>query len=230
MKKLTLVLLGLIASQWAFSQSESGSNFRFGITAKPAFPTWFKMETNDQDKISTADNDGIKIGFSYGLFSEFAFAENYSVEININHLLYQGSYTLDHTDEHKAALRQAGEKILTSRDWNLQYIEVPISLRMKTNEIGFMTYFGKFGFAPSINVDSRVDNQYANSEKEGDIPADASLFNTSVIIGGGAMYSLGGNTYLNGGITFHNSLIDIQDGDDYSVKPAFISIDLGILF
>jgi len=103
---------------------------------------------------------------------------------------------------------------------------------MKTNEIGYWTYYAKFGFAPALQVKSRGTNTYETAPKENDVPLDdaTSTFNASVIIGGGAMYSLGGSTYLNMGLTFHNGLVDIQTSDKYSVKSAFISLDLGILF
>lgn len=227
MKKFTLLVLTLCMSQFALAQD---SPFRFGITGKPLF-SWFKAETQDTDKINEVSNDGLKIGFSYGLFGEYQFADNYSLEFNINHVLYQGSYEIDYTEEHENKILSDPDKdLLEARDWNLQFIELPVTLRMKTNEIGYWTYFAKFGMAPAINVKDRGNNKYSQKENEDDVPIDASLFNASVIIGGGAMYSLGGDTYLTGGLTFHNSLIDIQDGDNYSIKPAFISLDLGILF
>lgn len=226
MKKLTLLLLTLCLTQFVSAQD---SPFRFGITGKPLF-SWFKAESQDADKIDEVSNDGVKIGFSYGLFAEYQFAENYSVEFNINHLLYQGSYKVNYTDAYEEQKINNGEKLLEARDWNLQYIELPVTMRMKTNEIGYWTYFGKFGLAPAINVKDRGTNKFAVRDNEEDVPIDASLFNASVIIGGGAMYSLGGNTYLNGGLTFHNGLVDIETSDSYNIKPAFISLDLGILF
>ncbi len=236
MKKLMLFLVGMFISQFALPQSE-GNNFRFGITAKPAFPTWFKAETTKKEAIQDAANDGISIGFSYGLFSEYQFADNYSVEVDINHLLYQANYKLNHSQGRKDSLAGT-DQLLKSRQWKLQYLEIPISVRMKTNEIGYWTYFAKVGMAPAVNLKSRGTNTVLNSDnkddgvKEKDVPIDdASLFNASIIIGGGAMYSLGGNTYLNGGLTFHNGLVNIQsNADDYSIKTAHISLDLGILF
>lgn len=234
MKKLTLLLLTLCISQFAFSQDQP---FRFGITGKPLF-SWFNAETQDNEKVDDVSNDGLKIGFSYGLFAEYQFADNYSVEFNINHLLYQGSYTVNYTDDHKQDFQNDElnkNALLTSRDWNVQYIELPVTMRMKTNEIGYWTYYAKFGMAPAINVKNRGDNTYRNKSwdksSEKDVPIDASFFNASVIIGGGAMYSLGGNTYLNGGLTFHNGLVDIaSNNDNYNIKTAFVSLDLGILF
>lgn len=240
MKNLMLFLLGVFVSHFAVSQSGDGNNFRFGITAKPAFPTWFKAETTKKDAIQNAANDGISIGFSYGLFSEYQFADNYSVEIDINHLLYQANYKLSHSQGKKEQLSDTTidpNRLLKSRQWNLQYLEIPISVRMKTNEIGYFTYFAKVGIAPAVNLKSRGTNTVLNSDNQGgikekDVPIDdASLFNASIIIGGGAMYSLGGNTYLNGGLTFHNGLVNIQsNANDYSIKTAHISLDMGILF
>lgn len=230
-----LVLLSLVVSQWAFSQSESKSgNWKFGITANPAFPSWFKVESDDKEKITNAENDGINIGFSYGLLSEYQFASNYSLEIQINHLLYQGNYELEWDGEHIDEKNLDRRELLRKRSWNLQYIEIPFSLRMKTNEIGYWTYFGKFGFAPSVNIKSRAENTKGvginEDNVESDVETDASLLDASIIVGGGAMYSLGGSTYLNGGLTFHNSLVDIQTEDTYNVKKAYVSLDLGILF
>jgi opacity protein-like surface antigen len=226
-KLLCAALLTLLAAGPAAAQQDQG--VRIGLTANPVFG-WFKTQRSDQ-AIDAVKNDGLKVGFSYGAMGEYQFADNYAVEFRLQHLLYSGEYEVN---------RQNGGSSgdLLTRDWNLQYLEIPVNMKMKTNEIGYFTFFGKFGLSPAFRLQATAAEQKLIDEN-GSQPIEQSeianssqskFMNMTVNFGLGAMYHLGGDTYLNGGLTFHNGVIKANDDDAYGVKPAYISLDLGVLF
>lgn len=217
-------MLTLLVAGPAAAQQDQG--VRIGLTANPVFG-WFKTQRSEQ-AINGVENDGLKIGFSYGAMGEYQFADNYAVEFRLQHLLYSGEYQVEREN--------AADGDVLTRDWNLQYLEIPVNMKMKTNEIGYFTFFGKFGLSPAFRLQSTAAKQIkiddGNETEQSDIAntSDSKFMNMTVNFGLGAMYHLGGDTYLNGGLTFHNGVVKANDDDAYGVKPAYISLDLGVLF
>jgi opacity protein-like surface antigen len=129
-----------------------------------------------------------------------------------------------------------------TRDYRLQYVEVPLTLKLRTNEIGYITYWGQFGIVPGLNInakgDDTVDFLYGKSDtgwgetdrvsfssEDEDIKNDINIFRVGLLIGAGIEYSLSGNTAVLAGITYNNGFTDVLDGDlvvtDESDKPVF---------
>lgn len=233
MKKLLCATLLIALSIPAIAQKEQP--WRIGLTANPVLG-WFKTQKANED-LNGVSNDGLKVGFSYGAMGAYQFADNYSLEIRIHHLMYQGGYQVNFKDKQNFISKSSNDYQVGSRDWDLQYLNLPLNLKLKTNQIGYFTFFGKFGITPGFNLQSRATekrleliNGSVEANKEEDITVNSRFMNVGVNIGLGAMYQLGGDTYLNGGLTFHNGLAQVDDKSKYGIKTAYISLDLGILF
>jgi hypothetical protein len=235
MKKLLCATLLIALSVPALSQEEEKTSWRIGLTANPLFG-WFKTQKANEE-LDAVSNDGLKVGFSYGAMGAYQFADNYALEIRIHHLMYQGGYQVAFKDKKNFTSNSTNDYQVKRRDWDLQYLNLPLNLKLKTNQIGYFTFFGKFGITPGFNLQSRatekrlkVSNGNLKRPKVENITVNSRFMNFGVNIGLGAMYQLGGDTYLNGGITFHNGLAQVDDKSKYDIKPAYISLDLGILF
>jgi len=127
---------------------------------------------------------------------------------------------------------------------NLQYVEIPVALKMRTNEIGYMRYFGQFGFVPAVNIKHKGDittNTNGVSKTTEDVKlTDVNLFAMYLQIGAGVEYNLGGSTSLLGGVTFYNGFTNLvnKKADDpatgsyrnFNAKPAYIALNLGVIF
>ncbi|MBC8342989.1 MAG: PorT family protein [Bacteroidetes bacterium] len=214
MKKLFFIILISICFSSVYSQK-----LQLGLKLSPQFG-WLKT-----DNPTIMDNDGLGIGFSYGLIGNYFFQDNYGINIELCHSVLQ--YTSSYRDTSNS---------LQIVKWNQQYIEIPVSLKMQTNEMGGLTYYGKIGISPMFNTSAKL-NEVNNKE-------EINFFNASVLVGAGVHYGLGGNTLLIGGFSFHNGLIrmnkknmdivnDHLDGNglkEVQLKPSYLAIDLGILF
>ena len=62
---------------------------------------------------------------------------------------------------------------------------------MKTNEIGYFTYFAELGFNQHINVGSRASSTGSGLSKDL-VSKEINLFNMSYFFGGGVEYNIGG--------------------------------------
>jgi len=221
MKKITTISFLL----FVFILSSSAQNekfFRFGLHGSPSI-AWLKPETK------SSESNGVRLGFGYGLITEFSLADNYSLATGVESVYSGGK--LQNVDT-------AGMK--TSGTYKVQYIEIPIALKMKTNEINYITYFAKFGGGVNMRIKSIGDFSYRDSsgnsvvgfpdETDMDIKSDIRLFRISFLIGVGIEYSLGGSTSALLGINFNNGLTDIFSDKDIKAKNNFVTLNLGVVF
>jgi len=221
MKKLltTFFLLSCIVIS-VKAQDASGSDdqkFHFGLKATPTL-CWLRVDAEG------VKNDGIRIGFTYGLTTEFRIAKNYAFATGVDVSYRGGKYRVD--------LGSLGELKVTQR---LQYLDVPIALKLKTNEIGYIKYYGSFGFLPGVlikanqDVDSPNTSLIPNSSKRSN-QSDFSAFNMGLVVGGGLEYNVGGSTSFTAGLVYNNGFIDIWDMKDAQMNTDYITLNLGILF
>ena len=153
--------------------------------------------------------------FGYGFVFDAMFTEKYAIGTGVN-VFYNGGIT-----QHLAF--QEGENGLSIEAVQLvqqqQYVEIPLTFKMRTNEIGHTTYFGQFGAGFGLNVrseGSQKTTSFATLDSLGSVTelvfsqsaleaaeseqvsmADRTrLFRPSMIIGLGAERRLTGSTAL----------------------------------
>lgn len=184
--------------------------FHFGLKIVPSM-TWLKPDNKGVER------DGRRIGFGYGIQTEFRFQENYAIASGVQ-VTYRGGNLRT-----KDSLANNSELVQKNR---LQYVEVPFGLKMKTNEFGKTRYFGQFGFSPGFNIAAKEDN---NFEDDIDIQEDVNLFNLNMIVGAGVEYTLSGSTVLMGGIEFNNGFLDVFKGSG-KAATNYLGLNIGVLF
>jgi len=226
MKKIVGLLIAVLCGTTLINAQDNG-DFRFGFKFEPNV-SWL----NPKDK--NLESTGSSLRFSYGLNADIMFAENYAfgtgltVTSNGGEVTYLSEYNSD-----------SGNYIVEKiRDYNNKYVEIPLTLKLRTNEIGYMTYWFQFGLGLGVNIDARANEEiefkYQQIQgstpdeliwsKEVSLPAkvtndkepignDVRTFRTALIIGAGVEYSLSGSTAIIGGITFNNGFSNVLKKD-----------------
>jgi hypothetical protein len=202
----------------------SGQDFRFGVNIDPLI-SWFQTDSKHLKK------DGSHLGFNGGLMLETYFQKNYAFVTGINltslggNLLYSDSITIavDKGD-------QVGIKPASTLDYSLQYISIPLALKMRSNQIGYLYYFAQVGFTPQFNLKAKASATDDQLDGKANIGEEIGLFHLSYFVGGGIEYSLGGSTSLTLGIYFNNGFIDVLSNKDYKASINDFNLRLGIWF
>jgi len=148
---------------------------------------------------------------------------------------------------------------LESRSYKVQYVNIPLFIKMKTAEIGYLTYFGQFGLNTSIKTKARATdggviisgtNIALTDLDDLDIEKEVNLFKVAGSIGGGFEYNLSESTSLTVAVNFDygftsltkkdsDHIIAIQNGqavtefEKYSNqknKANAVRLTVGILF
>lgn len=220
MKKICLLAAILVSLNLA------GQNFRFGINLDPVI-SWLSPDSKQ------IDNDGAKLGFNGGLMFETYFQKNYAFATGLNltflggNLLYKDSTNIHTEDGGTIPISTSSP---TTVEYSLRYISIPLSLKMKSNQIGYINYYAQLGVTPQFNIKARANATGGLLDRD-NVKDEINLFNMSYFIGGGIEYSLGGTTALNIGIFFNNSFIDVlSENEDYKAVLNFFNLRLGVMF
>ena len=118
-----------------------GQGFHLGLTLSPntgfAVPRDFSHE-------SVASS----MHFGYGFIFDAKFTETYAIGTGIN--VFHTGGVIGYFASNQASQPSAIDRIeLTQR---LQYVELPLTFKMRTKEIGYTTYWGQFGLGLGLNV------------------------------------------------------------------------------
>lgn len=210
--------------------SKAQEKIRIGVHADPVI-SWFS--TN----IDAVKNEGTRPGFNFGISINKYFSPNYSFSSGISLISAGGRLISDSTTifdlsygkTTKMVTVQPREAII----YNIQYISVPLGLKLQTNQIGYITVFTDLGIDPKVVIGGKADipsldikGQNANKE--------IGFFNFSYHIIAGIEYGVGGNTAFVLGLGFENNLIDITtdkgNQPDDKVSQKLLSFRLGVNF
>ncbi len=241
MKKIILLLLVAICTTTAIAQTRT---WKIALHADPNL-SWLKPDNNN----ITAG--GSSLNFGYGISIDKMFTENYAFATGIQ-IFNTGGVLNYHrkdlaTDKTNTTTQYPSIAEL-NRTYTLKYLEVPLTLRLRTNEIGYFTYWVQVGVGLGFNIKAKADDEIdhkkiykagdwveagdqvidyvGNEAKEGeDINDDVRLFRTSLIIGGGAEYSLSGDVSVVAGIIFNNAFSNVLRGDGVSLSNGEPSIN-----
>jgi hypothetical protein len=240
MKIITILTLALLLTQLSFAQN----SFRFGLKGASNFG-WL----SGTDK--TIENDGTTVGFAYGLMGEYAINSTYGLHAEL--LLSQVNSKFNLTSEQSFVNDINNTKISSlNYKYTIQYIEIPMSMKLNTKEIGNLVYFGNFGFSPGFALNARASitsgdipqsikdldptNYRVNDDEGDDFTLDnfddkVFLFRFPLIIGGGVEYRMAGSTSLQAGVRFANTFTDMFVKDKTAdAKNNYFAVSVGVLF
>lgn len=236
MKKIVILSLFLAITSGVIAQTDASSKFfRFGMYGSTG-PAWIKSNTDSMDF------NGMRLGLGYGFIGEFSLADNFGLTSGFD-VMYVGG-KIDYT---KTALlnNEFGGQVLdtaavsrvkkASATYKVQYLSIPIMLKMKTNEINYMTYFLRVGGSIGMRIGSKGNLDYSlgnvNVVLDGvKLNDDINFFRASFNVGAGVEYSLGGSTSAIAELNFSNGLLDVFKSKTTEGVANYISLKIGVIF
>jgi len=217
MKKLFVATIILCISTACVAQN----SFRFGLQGTGGL-SWFAPDTKG------IENDGVRLNYNFGLMTDFAIGEgtNYYFATGLNIATLNGKLKyndLVYTTPNDSSIFFQGS---SSSKYNLNYLEIPLTLKMRTNEVGYMHYFGIFGVTPGINTRARMELEQSTSsgtfqpDDELDVADEIRLFKMDLNIGFGVEYNFTGNTFAIASLTYNNGFTNIFNDEYYELDAA----------
>lgn len=234
-----LLLLLLLAG---FQVQAQNSGFRLGIRFAPNLATNRVTDMVDTDNLDFETNrSGLR--FSAGLTGDFYFGKNYSFYTGLWYTTYRLGLKMNGTG------LQAGRS--ASCIYNMQHVQVPIALKLFTNEIATdMKLYFVLGGTAGIKISEKEKEWEATSDRR--LPElsmekptkgkAASFADVGLLLGMGVEYQLGENTSLFGGLSYNRGLLNVaskkgpiyvnqRDSDNfYKISTNLISLEVGLKF
>ena len=196
---------------------------KLGLKFSPNF-SWNRVD----DPSDTLANKGVGLRSGGGAFVDFGFADNYAFHTGL-------TYTT----------KASGVKsnvIDTSIRVSLQYLEIPLAIKLFTNEIGTdMRMYFQIGTSINMNLAAKVgeDGDKSYQDANGDAIEYTKHFvplDFSALLGTGIEMQMGGDTWVFGGISYNRGLLNINKkkggfaDKDVQVYNEYLAIDIGLKF
>lgn len=201
-------------------------DMQFSLYADPLI-SWFSTDTKE------TVNNGVRPGFSFGLSYDRYFAENYAFSTGI--FLVNAAGKVNYTDTIDIEFKNSILELPAEEDiiYKIQYLSIPLGLKFKTNQIGYLTFFSNIGLDPKIVIAAKADIPEQSIEDE-NISEELNSFNLGYHLALGTEYSLGGRTALVFGLSYENNFLDItkdKEGQPVDkVRHNIFRFKLGINF
>jgi len=218
-------VLHLITSDLLIAQSNTP---KFGLKLSPNVG-WVKPDTRSYL------NDGAAFAVSWGFIAEFPLAEYYFVSTGFNISSYRSKIQYPHLIENQPGA--------LSRKYNLKYLEIPLTARLRVADRGGPVFFGNIGLGTGILIDARAEDYFTRINgsdiftEMDKITGEIKLLKLSLLVGAGVEYPVGPSSKLLAGLQFNNGFTNFLKGNNLAdtrlSHRAFINmveLNLGFLF
>ncbi|PWD99309.1 porin family protein [Marinilabilia rubra] len=217
MKKFILSITFLVASV-AFINAQEANSIRLSFVAEPQF-SWLKPD------IDGVESRGSKGGYNFGVVLDRFFADNYafSTGLTINTTGGKLRYTTPGGLPEGEVLPDGAPQ--GDKEYKLRYIEIPLGLKLRSNDFRRSNFYGRFGLTPQINIEARDGDDNSISD-------EINIFDLGYHLGAGIEYSIGGTNALMFGLVYHNGFTDITDEPGYDDKTVLnrLVFEIGFIF
>lgn len=224
-RTLLLAAMSLLATTSLFAQKEIyGRSVRLGFKVDPVFVNTLSPKENGIDK------DGSGFGVNYGLMADILFSDGrgaFATGIEVAH----SSASLKYVDK---------EGMLGKGDYKLklQHLQIPLSVKLKTNANNGFRWWGQFGTYVAPLLGSRVD--FNPSSTSGTVQTnrksmkETNRLNMGLLVGAGGEYNISEKTDLFFGLGLENGFIDVTNNskwdNDGKVNLNRWALRLGMFF
>ncbi len=221
MKKIiSISVLVFLLSTVAIAQTKSGrdSDYRFAFVLSPQV-SWLKSDHAD------VEANGNLMGYNFGIVMDKFFAKNYALSTGLTINTTGGKLQY----KEPVMFNSGGNSELvpknTSLEYRLKYLEVPLSIKLQTNDFQRASYYGIFGLSGQVNIKT-------NDGSGKNINDEVRMFNFGYQFGGGMQYSIGGDAYLMLGLTYNQGLSDVTSNKTIDDKANLnrLVFNFGVIF
>lgn len=220
MKRITLfsVLFTICISAW------SQTRMQLSFVGSPSI-NWMTSDNR------IAEREKVVMGYDFGLNGDVFFSENERYSLLTGLLISNIGGEISYRTS--APFNFSGYTLpsLTKIRYRLRYVEIPLSLKLKTDQFHRVRYWGQFGLSAMLNIGARGDSNDRQLVKA-KINNEINLFNLAMNVGAGFDFDLGGNNSVTTGLVFQNGLIDVTTDNAFTDKTIVNSLKLkiGLIF
>jgi len=146
------------------------NRLRFGAFVAPTI-SWMKpTASTDDDNKFNVESGGTRVGFIYGLMADYNFAPNYGIVTGIQ--INQTGGRIIATNRAQTGL--VNDVLKADFTYRLQYVEIPLALKLRTDNISGFRFFGQLGASVGFNIGKKTDYTVTSIGGQGTAAYDTS--------------------------------------------------------
>ncbi len=210
-------------------------DIRFGVYFAPTIAWMHPTTGKSDDGLYSVSSEGSKLGYMWGLLMDYYFAENYGFATGFNLNTSGGIISTKYVGPNTSGNTYATNNVYQTKfNYNLQYLEVPFNLKLRSDELGSagVRVFGQLGLTVGFNLakkatytvtysdstGSALTETTGNNEKlKGTLAVPPVIFTLNV--GGGAEYPISEKLSIYAGLFFNNGFApDATNPGNYDLK------------
>lgn len=241
MKRIfALLALSMFSLQVVNAQTQY-ERLRFGLQFTPNF-SW----ASPQNRLVNAESAGF--GFSYGLMAEYKLTENYMFHSGLSITQLSHFVSMDSNTYRNTGTPSGQQKIYdVNYSYRAQYLEIPLAIKMRTNQMGAVRFYGIFGLETGILLQAKAKIKngsplfdadeffFVNRSEDEVIPTvtsndDLAALRMGILMGVGVEYLVSGNTHVVAGLRFNNPFSEHFGGPEMSARAPYMGLQLGLFF
>jgi len=171
------------------------------------------------------------LGIRYGLEADILLfgVPRYSLNTGlfVSNLSFKARYILDN---HLVVDNQTLDNPVDIK-FKMNYLEIPLDLKLCSDQFYRFTYYGQFGLSNLINIGAKAYSSDNNLDGAS-VSESIGFYDLGLLLGLGAKYDIGGNTALNFGLQYTNYFLDATTIKALDEKTTINSIRLvlGVMF
>lgn len=237
MKKISLIVIVFLIASPVFSQVDSTATVKPAAPAAPATPpaqttptdnggvrlglelspliSWFGTSGN----AGRVESDGSRFNIRYGLNVDFPINTKGTYYFSTGLFVSNMGGTLVHDYYSVPDGSTTPEFVERTADYRINYLTIPINVMLRSNEIGYLTYFVRIGFDAGFSIRSMMDytdkplSGSARPTEDADAGDYTELMRMGLHLEIGAEYNISGNMRIYGGLEYNNGINDVFNKD-----------------
>ncbi len=229
MKKTSLLVAAIFLCTYIFAQESTSVNtasdakVRLGLSFSPVM-SWFATSGD----AGMVEPDGTRLNIAFGLHTDFKIAGNsqYYFSTGLFLLNTGGTIRHDYFVENDDGTYSLSER---TSDFRINYVNIPLTIMLRTQEIGYWRYFGRVGFDAGISTkstydyeDVRLSDQVQFNQEDEDSSDLTGLFRFGLRVEAGAEFNIGGTTNLFFTAAYNHGLNNVFT-DDYELPTGEVN-------
>lgn len=184
-----------------------------GIGLNPGL-SWIQPENNHYT------SDGVSFSYSYGVDMNFYFAKNYSFSTGLQIQHYKGKVSYPDLFS-PSGNGDDWENVNSNSTYKYMAFHIPTYLKMKTNPIGYNSYFAEFGLSflfplkAEQSTSSTTSSGQTIDEGNENVMSTTNFVSANLLIGIGIELPFSGDTKFQISLRYLNGLSSISNANAF---------------
>lgn len=211
------IFIGFILILLTFNGFAQYKPFQFGLSLSPSINTT-KINCDNIDETTT------KFSYNWGFKGDFYFVENYGFSTGFNIMNLKGNYAFNMSND-------SIPRIVTNNIKN-QYLEIPISMIMRTEKIGKARIIGNVGYGLGFCLNSNKEIHDAEGH-EIEITDNFKTIRHALIIKLGVEINVYKSSCVVANLVYNNNFTNIYQKNNslgHNISLNSLSLELGFMF